>query len=324
MEYTKLDGIDKKLSKLVYGTPQCLMEGNLDKSIDCLETAFEYGFRVFDTANGYGRAEEMIGCWLKECGHRSEVVLHDKGFNPGQKGSNDIFSADTICEQIELSLKRLQTDHIEIYVLHRDDESKDCSEIINILNKYKNEKIIGRFGASNWSLKRIKEANLYAESSGLEGFSSCSPCYSLADFIHDPWGGSITLSGDKNSEYREWLSKRQMPVFNYSSLARGYMSGSYKTWERKPIEKVLWWAPIEEYHCPGNYERLRRAEILAEKKGCGVAAVALAWLFAQPLNIFPIVNPTGKRHIEEATVSFDLKLTQEECSWLRGDIDHPE
>ena len=319
MKYSLIDGISKKLSRLVYGTPNCLMEGKPEESIACLETAYECGFRVFDTANGYGKAEEMIGLWLKECGRRGDIVLHDKGFNPGQKGSPDVFSADTLREQVELSLKRLQTDYLDIYVLHRDDPRKDPAEIIELLNCYKKEHVIGRFGVSNWSLARLQEANAYAASKGLEGFSICSPCFSLADFVRDPWGGSITISGDKNKEFREWLIQNQMPVFNYSALARGYMSGAYKTYENRSIEDVLWWAPIEEYHCPKNKARLERTEILAREKGCAVSTIALAWLFGQQLNIFPIVNSAGKAHLEEAIAAFDLVLTEEECNWLQGE-----
>lgn len=316
MKYTRLEGIDKDISKLAYGTPLCLMEGKVEESMACLETAYNYGFRVFDTAHSYGKAEEMIGIWMKECHRRSDVVLHDKGFNPGQNDSDDIFSADTIKAQIEMSLERLQTDYLDFYVLHRDDESKDSAEIIDVLNQYKKQKIIGRFGVSNWSLKRLKEANAYAEKNGLEGFSSCSPCYSLADFERDPWGGSIAISGEQNQDYRDWLSENQMPVFNYSALARGYMSGMYKTYVNKPIEEMLWWGPIQEYHSPKNEVRLKRVEEMAREKNCGVSTISLAWLMAQPMNLFPIVNPTGEKHIEEAIAALSLKLSQEESSWL--------
>ena len=207
MKYANLPGIPQKLSRLVYGAAGPTGRSP-EEACDCLEMAYAYGFRVFDTANSYGRSEENLGIWLEKSGHREQVALFDKGFNPNQHygAPVDVFSAQTIHEQISLSLQRLRTDHVEFYVLHRDDPAHDPGEIIDALNEEKGAGHILRFGVSNWTMARIRQANAYADRHGLEGFSVAGPCYSLADLANDPWGGSITISGPQNRENRAWLA----------------------------------------------------------------------------------------------------------------------
>ncbi len=315
MEYVKMAGIPAELSRLVYGAASPVGSEDREKAIDCLETAYDYGFRVFDTANGYGRCEENIGHWLARTGKRDQVVIFDKGLNPGQRGSTDVYSAETVRRQIALSLQRMQTDHVDFYVLHRDDPSKPVDEIVEVLNEEKARGRILRFGGSNWTLPRLKAANAYAEKHGLEGFTAVSPAYSLAVLEHDPWGGSVTASGDENAPYRAWILENGIPVFPYSSLARSFLSGKY-TAADPDLYEHLTFAPKNEYYSEANVGRLRRAEQMAAEKGVPLSAIALAWLLRDPMEIFPITSPSGAKHIEEALQCFSVGLTDEECAWL--------
>ena len=125
MKYRKLEGIDRQLSVLVYGTPWTATRSDeRENAFKSYDYAWDAGFRAFDTAHSYGVGEETFGLWLKSRGCRNEAVIIDKGCNPGQNGSPDGFSAATIREQLEESLRRLQTDHVEFYLLHRDDPRK--------------------------------------------------------------------------------------------------------------------------------------------------------------------------------------------------------
>ncbi len=317
MEYRCIKGIDLPLSALTYGTPgSATKHATRDDAFRSYDMAWEYGFRTFDTAHSYGDGEETLGAWLKSRGHRKEAVILDKGCNPGQEGSTDVFSAKTIREQAEMSLRRLQTDHVELYVLHRDDPRLPADEIIEELNRLRQEGKILHFGGSNWSMERVMAANAYAQAHGLKGFSCVSPAYSLAEYLHDPWGGSIALSGEKQSACRAWLKENQMPVFCYSPLGRGYLSGKFRTDGGKAIQACIGRGAIMEYDGQVNRARLARAEKLAEEKGCSVSQICLAWLLHQPLNLFPIVAPTTKEHIADNTAALSLRLTDEECGWL--------
>lgn len=317
MQYVRLDRIGKEVSRLVYGTGNmAISAGGRQEAFAPLDAAWEAGFRIFDTAYSYGNAEENFGNWMEERGVRDQLVILDKGCNPGQQGSEDVFSAETIRTQLAQSLRRLKTSHTEIYILHRDDPSKPVDEIIETLNDCRAKGLIGCFGASNWTFARIQAANAYAQAHAMEGFTCFSPNYCLADYVNDPWGGSVTLSGPKAADYRSWLEQTQLPVFNYSSLGRGYLSGKFRTDGDQPIEECLWSAPIQEYDSPENRRKLSRAEQLADRYGVSVSQVCLKWLLAQKINLFPIVSPSSKAHIFEAAEVFDVHLPEQEVKEL--------
>lgn len=316
MRYSEINGIEKKASRLVFGTGTDIVSGTDGAYMECLDMAWENGFTTFDSAYAYGDAEKHLGEWMDRRGCREDVILLDKGCNPGQKGSPDVMSAELIRSQQEESLHRLRTDYVDLYLLHRDDPSVPVGEIIEVLNERKALGKIRRFGVSNWTLSRIIEAEKYADSHGMEGFTAFSPAYSYAELVGDPWGRSVTLSGEKNREAREWYQKQKRPVFTYSSLARGYLSGKFSTTGGKPVEECLWWAPVEEYDCPENRERLHRAEVLAAKKSCTVSQICLAWLLGQPLDIFPIVSPSKEKHMKDNVGVFDLELTLDDWEYL--------
>ena len=316
MKYRKIEGIDKPLSVFTFGTTGPAFSGNKKEAFRIYDEAWEEGFRTFDTAHTYGAGEETLGEWLYQTGRRNEAVILDKGCNPGQEGCDDIFSAQTIREQIEESLLKLRTDHVELYILHRDDKNIPVDTIVEELNRLKDEGKVLRFGGSNWTFERVLAANRYAEEHGLTGFTAVSPAFSLADFIHDPWGGSVSIAGEQQAPFRAWLSETKTPVFCYSSLGRGYLSGKFRTDSGRPIEECIAKAPIMEYDAPINRERLHRAELLAEEKGTAVTTICLAWLLHQPMEMFPLIAPSTREHMRENIRALDLSLSEQECRWL--------
>ena len=319
MKYKVIEGIDKPLSTLVFGASYAAVVGNKDDAFKIYDMVWEAGFRTFDTAHSYGNCEAVLGEWLESRNYRSEAVILDKGCNPGQKGGTEPgegLNAQTIRSQLEMSLKRLRTDHVELYVLHRDDPSVPVDETVEILNELKKEGKLLKFGGSNWTFKRVLEVQAYADQHGLEGFSAVSPAFSMARYIQDPWGGSVALSGDEQADYRAWLAANQMPVFAYSSLARGYLSGKFRPDGDRPIEECLYSAPIIEYDSPDNRERLLRARALGEELGLTVPQIALAWLVHQPQNIYPLVTPTTLPHIMDNARALDIQLTPAQIKWL--------
>lgn len=319
MKFEQLDGVKLPMSRLIYGTGNDVMRGkDVEAAIDCMDVAFENGFNAFDTAYTYELSENNIGHWMQRRGTREKVILIDKGCNPGQAGFNEEMTPELIIRQCNESLERLQTTYSDCYNLHRDDESKPVGPIVEALNFLKSEGKIRKFGGSNWKWTRIKEANEYAAAHGLEGFTISSPCYSYAVLNKDPWGGSITISGKQNADARAWLAENRIPVFAYSSLARGYLSGKYRTDGDKPIEECIWWGTVQEYHCPENVARLAKAERLAAERGCLVSQICLAWLLQQENLVFPIVGPASLRHIESNVKALEIRLTDEDLAYLNG------
>lgn len=317
MEYQSLNKIEKTVSRLVYGTGNHkIMGDDSGLACECLDMAWEAGFTMFDTAHLYGNAELNLGIWMERRGLREKAVLLDKGCNPCMNGSEDEMTPELIRSQLEESLHKMRTDYTDLYILHRDDESRPVGPVVEVLNELKEQGKIKRFGGSNWTFQRVKQANDYAEAHGLTGFTVASPCFNMVEMKGDPWGGSVHISGKKNEEARKWYQENGIPVFSYSSLARGFLSGKYRVGQN--IEERLSKAPIEEYYYPENVEKLRRAEILAEKKGCTVSQLALAWLLAQKLTVYPVVSPSTEGHMMDNIGGFSVELTTEEMTWLDG------
>lgn len=305
MEYRQLLNIHKKASRIVYGAGNHIISGDdSDKAIECLDAAYESGFTVFDTAHIYGNSEKNLGLWLEKRNLYKDVILMDKGCNPGMIGSKEVMSPKLIREQVNMSLERLRTDYIDLYVLHRDDKEKEVGPIIEVLNELKEAGKIGIFGASNWTLDRFIEANEYATKHNLEGFSVSSPCYNMIELKKDPWGGSVHICGEHGKPYRKYLNEHKIPIICYSSLARGYLSGKYVT-TGKSIEESLPSAPIQEYHHPDNVAILSRIEAIAKEHGCLVSQIALAWLISQDM-VYPITSPSSKKHMEDTIKSFEF------------------
>lgn len=316
MKYEYLDPIKKPISRLVYGTNGFLTGNDAEAAIDCLDKAWSHGFTIIDTANSYGNSEKNIGAWLARRGLRDKVVLLDKGCNPGQKGSPDVMSPQLLYDQVAESLRRLQTDYLDMYVLHRDDPSHPIGPIIETLNDLKSQGKIGIFGASNWTRQRVAEANEYAKAHDMEGFSLVNPAFSIAETVGDPWGGSVTLCGKDHAEDRKWYRDNNMPVFSYSSLGRGYFSGKFVTDSGIPAGDVLPDYVLTEYASPVNNRRLANAEKIARDRGATVSQIVIAYLLNLDFKVFPLINPSREAHMIENIAALDIVLSPEEMALL--------
>ncbi len=313
MEYIKMDRIALPISKIIFGaaTRELIAGENSDGTLDYV---ISEGINTIDTARSYGDSEVALGTFMNKRKNRNKLNILTKGCNPHMTGVP--VTKDTMREELEQSLKNLQTDHVEFYGLHRDDTAKDVSLYIDVLNEFVQEGKVLNFGASNWSHERMKEANDYAKANNLQGFSFGSPAFSLAEVIGDPWGGSVKLSGDSKKEARDWFVAEGIPVFAYSSLARGFFSGKYRTDMAEPITSVLIPETCEEYAYPDNIERLRRAEILGKEKQVTVSQICLAWMLHHPLTVCPITSSSSIKHLEDNLKGVNLKLSKEECGYL--------
>lgn len=315
--YGKIAGLEKPVSRMIFGTAiGPMIEGkNTDELLDA---ALAKGINTFDTARGYGRAEESLGGWMKRRDNREQVVVISKCGNCDSDGSVCVNRKVIETELVE-SLQALQTDYIDIYLLHRDDPKTPVSEMIDALNELQKEGKIKVFGVSNWAHERIEEANRYAKEHQLQGVSVSSPHFGLAEQIADPWGGNcVTITGKQNKAARNWYQENQMPIIAYSSLARGLMAGRIKSSQEVQAAEILDSFCVKGYVCHDNFERLARCEELAEKKGCTVSQIALAWMFRQDLNIYVLVSTTRAFRLEENLRAFTVNLSEEENRYLNA------
>ncbi len=315
MQYRNLPYVKKPVSRILFGTTMAPFSTGGDGNA-LLDSMYDLGINTFDAARNYGLAELSLGNWIEAKGHRENIVILSKCGHPSLFGRKRVNEAE-MRKDLKKSLSYLRTDYIDIYMLHRDDLAVDPGEIVEIFNAMHAERKIGAFGGSNWTHERIEAANEYAYKHSLIPFSISSPNFGLAEQVEDPWGGGcVTISGPANESAREWYRGNQMPVVAYSSLGRGFFSGRLKSGDEKHADQILDSAAMRGYGYPVNFERLRRCEALAKKKGATVAQIALAWLFGQNMNTFAIVSTSGTDRMKENIKALDIELKEDEIKYL--------
>lgn len=316
MIYKNIDGIALPVSRIVFGTATpAMMEGQ--DATELLDAVAAGGVNCFDTARRYGMAEKSLGDWIQKRGNRDQIVVVDKGAHPLPDTTAARVTPAAIEADIARSLALLQTDYVDIYLLHRDDPTQPVGPIVEVLNDLRGRGKIRLFGVSNWTIGRIEAANEYAYEHDLEPFTVSSPNYGLAEQVLDPWGGGcVSISGPDEAESRRWYLDSGMAVFAYATLAHGLFSGKIRSDQLSHVADYLDKFAIRGYCCRQNYERLRRTEQIAEKHGCSVAQAALAWVLAQPLQVFTEVSASTPERFASNLGALDVKLTEADLRFM--------
>ncbi len=315
MEYRSIDGVTKPVSRILFGTAQEPFMSNGDND-ELLDQVLAMGVNTFDIARQYQHAEDAVGRWVAKRGNRDQVVLLTKCAHPSVLGKKRV-NRKAIYEDLETSLQHLQTDYIDIFLLHRDDPDVDVAVSVEVFNEMHAAGKIGAFGGSNWTHERVEAANEYAYSHNLIPFTVSSPNFGLAEQVADLWGGGcVTISGKENAPARAYYEKTQIPVIAYSSLGRGLFSGKLRSADAKHAKKVLDSFAMKGYASPENFERLHRCEELAEQKGATVPQIAMAWIYAQKLNTFAVVSTSSAARMQQNVEALNLSLTEEETAYL--------
>ena len=315
MQYGNVAGVGKPVSRLVQGT---VMVGSdrLEESFKLLDEVKELGCTAFDTGHVYGQGdnERTVGRWVRERGVRDEVVVIGKGAH--HNADRKRVTPFDITADLHDSLARFGFDHVDLYLLHRDDPSVPVGPIIDVLNEHLESGKINAFGASNWTPERISEANSYAEKNGLKPFVASSPNFSLAEQETEPWPDCESISGRKGEAAREWYAEREMPLFTWSSLAGGFFSGRFTRDNLDTFEAYLDTLCVEVYCHEENFKRLDRVKELGEEKGLSIPQVALAYVLSQPLDIYALVGCNSGEEYRANMEASELRLTPEEIAWL--------
>ena len=321
MTYGNLEMLPQPASRIVFGTAADPIAAGQNADA-LLDGALERGINFFDCARSYGRAEEVLGDWIRRRGIREKVIVLTKcgDIRDGVVKVN----RQVIREQLETSLKTLQTDYIDVFLLHRDDPDTPLSEIMEALHEAKSQGKVRLYGVSNWTVDRIREAALCAMQNRIEDFSVSSPNYGLALQMDDLWGGGcVSVSGPEHRADRAWYTGTQMPVVAYSSLGRGFFSGKFRADDPEGAKRVLDIYAQKGYLYPENLQRLKRAEEMAEKKGISVPETAMRYVFASPMNLFAVVSTTKAERLDSAIRAAANPLTAEEAKWLEeGEAEH--
>ena len=314
MRYGRIGGIEKPISKLVMG---CDNQPTPKHAAVMFDNYFEYGGNTFDTAHIYGggRMESLLGSWLANRGVREETVVIGKGAHTPAN------FPDRIAPQLDVSLERLQTSYVDVYFLHRDNPDVPVGEWLAALNAEQRTGRIRAFGASNWSLARVREANAYAAENGFAPFVAVSNNFSLAHMVDPVWPGCVTAA---TAEWREWLTAEQMPLLPWSSQARGFFTprverlrdhaaaGTQAAFGNQPSDAELRRCWFSE----DNFARRARAVELATERGVDPIQVALAYVLTQPFPCFALIGPRMLAETRSSMAALEIALTADERRWL--------
>ena len=304
-----IKGVDKAAHRMFFGTaiPAMLEGGDAN---DLISTAVDAGFNAIDTARGYARAEESVARWLKAApGNRDRIVLLTKCCDMFGDRTRKVVTAERIRREIDESLRILGTDHVDVFLLHRDDDTHPVAEYVETLEELRREGKCLAYGGSNWRHDRLAEANAYAAAHGYQGMTLSSPHYGLAEQVRDPWGGDcVTATGRAMAPARAWYRETQMPLLAYSSLGRGFFSGLFRSSDLEGAKKVLDEVAQRGYLCDANLKRLARAEEIAAAHGVHVATVAMAYLLTDPMNTLAVVSMPVPELVQANLKVFDFEF----------------
>ena len=315
MEYGSIEGVNKKISRLVQG---CIMlhRNKLDESFALLDAAFAAGVTAYDSAHLYagGEVDRVLGLWMEERGNREEIVLIGKGAHLNAD-RNRVTPYDIASDMAD-SLVRLRSDYIDIYLLHRDDPTVPVGPIVEALNEHHAAGRIRIFGGSNWSPERLEEANEYADKKGLVPFAVSSPNFSLAEQVEEPWTDCLSISGASQETARQWYASKNMPLFTWSSVARGFFSGKITSANAEEVRNQFDGSMPKSYYYPENFKRLDRAWELADEKGLTVPQIALSYVLSFPLDIYALVGSATSDEIASNLQALQNRLSEAEMAWL--------
>ncbi len=319
MNTIKIDGSDKRFSRIILGGSSAAMR----KGLDCnalLDAAYEAGITAFDTARGYGKSESVLSRWARSRGIADKIAVQTKGGLHGLLGNNRV-TPRCITEDLNRSLDALNTDRIDLYILHRDRPSAPVGEIVGLMNSFISEGKIAAYGVSNWRADRIERANSYAAAHGLCGISVSQPHYGLAEAGRWTWLGCISITGDKYADERRWYARTQTPLFAFSPLGGGFMSGRIRSDDVKGTVKYLSGAMRVTFLSEKNTERLRRAERISRETGYSVSQIGLAWILCGELNACAITGSGSVENMLSNVKAADICLGERVRAYLNLEAD---
>jgi 1-deoxyxylulose-5-phosphate synthase len=311
----------KPLSRIILGTDSVgavFPWSTTAETMRFLDAIVDVGCTAIDTAAIYqlGGSERLIGEWISRRNLRNRVFLITKGAHPGIPFNTSRFDLQSITADFHDSLRRLRTDHVDLYLLHRDDPSKPCEDVLALLARFHREGKCNAYGVSNWSVPRIEAAVRFLEAEGLPPLAASSPHYSLVDCTRPFFPGCLSIAGHAGDAARVFHEQTKLPVLAWSPLGRGLFGPHMLESKRPPWYNLgrLW--SYRTYASEANFARRRRAQEAAQERGVTAAQIALAFLLSQPFPVFPIVGTHSVENMRRNLEACELRLTQSECRYL--------
>jgi len=313
-----IPGVAKRLSRFGLGTSHCKL-ADRDTYFRLFDSYVEHGGTVFDTARLYagGESEQVLGAWIRERGVREQVVVVTKGAH-GTGWGLDADEFDAAVEgEFAASLDAIETDYVDLYILHRDSPAVPVEQILRKLNALLDRGAVRAFGVSNIQYDRVQEAFDCAARLGLLPYAVISNNVALAVSAEPFWEGLVSVGPTGE----QWHARTGVPLLAWSSQARGFFTGRYGPKLREELaggRLDTFTQRMAVCYCTDeNFERLRRATELGKRKGgCSATEVAFAWVLHQPSPVLPLVGARTPDEVASCARAASLELTQDEVAWL--------
>lgn len=300
MEKRQLGGTDLQVYPIAFGGNVFGWTVDEKKSFEILNGFTEAGFNFIDTADVYsrwapgnqgGESETIIGKWMKEKKNRQDLIIATKvgsDMGDGKKGLKKTY----VLKAVEDSLKRLQTDYLDLYQTHYDDESTAVLETLEAYDQLVKEGKIRWIGTSNMSIERIKESFAASAEHNLPSYETLQPHYNLYE----------------REKYENGLEPialgHGLGVFTYYSLESGFLSGKYRT--KEDLAKSPRGGKMEGYFNNRGMQILDALDEVSKQYNTTQAAVSLAWLIQRPSVTAPIVSATSLSQLDSIIAAAEL------------------
>ena len=280
-------------------TSFALLDAWLDAGFNFLDTADVYS--RWHPGNSGGESETIIGKWLKARGNRQNVVLATKlgiEMAPGKKG----LSRSYMQSAVEASLRRLQTDYIDLYQSHRDDPDTPIEETLSSYAELIKQGKVREIGASNFSADRLSESLKISSAKGLPRYQSMQPQYSLVE--RTEFEGPL----------EELCLAEGVGVIGYYSLASGFLTGKYRS--RADMQGRTRGPRVEKYLNDYGFGVIKALDEVAQRYSAKPGQIALAWLIARPSVTAPIASATNLEQLAELVEAAEIELDPESIKKL--------
>jgi aryl-alcohol dehydrogenase-like predicted oxidoreductase len=312
MEFRTLGQTSLEVSRLCLGTMQFGWTADETTSQRVLSAAYEAGINFIDTADVYSRwadgnpggvAEQIVGGWMKKSAiPRDRIILATKvRGNMGGGPEDEGLSRKHILKSVENSLRRLQTDYLDLYQAHWPDEKTPIEETLRAFDDLVKQGKVRHAGASNYAAWELMQALWTSDRNGLVRFDSVQPHYNL---VH---------RDEFERELAVVCKTYSIGVIPYSPLAGGFLTGKYR---RNLISNSARAGGVKRYFSEANWVLLDLMESLAKGKGASVSQVALAWLLADPLMTSPIIGANSLEQLKDNLGAVAVHLTPDEKTSL--------
>ena len=282
-------------------------------SFALLDAFVDAGFSAIDTANSYsrfvpghvgGESETVIGNWLKKSGKRDKVMLATKVGSDMGDGDGKCTKKDYILRHAEASLKRLQTDCIDLYQTHYDDEVTPVEETLDAYAQLIKEGKVRAIGASNMKPERLKASLAASAKNGLPRYETLQPLYNLSD------------RKGFETDYLPICKEHGIAVIPYYGLAAGFLTGKYRTVE--DTANTARGGRVKPYFTPRGEAILAALRAVAEAHKATSAQVALAWLAARPTIAAPIASATKIEQLNDIMKAPQVALSTGDMAALNA------